>query len=59
MADNVDERLAEIKRVQADADDMAKLMNGRFVLDKSKLQAFTTNRGIERTHKESDDSLAT
>jgi hypothetical protein len=44
MADNPEERQDEIDRIKAAADDMARLMNRRFVLDQAKLQAFTPSR---------------
>jgi hypothetical protein len=41
VANNLNAKQAEIKRVEAAVKDMAKLMNGTFELDCSKLQAFT------------------
>ncbi len=41
MADDVDVRQAEIERVRAAVKDIAKLMNGSFELDESKLQALS------------------
>lgn len=34
------ERVEEVKRVRVTVDGVARLMNGRFVLDRSKLEAF-------------------
>jgi hypothetical protein len=43
MANNSDAKQAEIERIEAAVKDMAKLMNGRFELDHSKLQAFSAH----------------
>lgn len=48
MTDDPEERQEEIKRIEAAANAMAKLMNGRFVLDRAKLQAFAPHRNKER-----------
>jgi hypothetical protein len=57
VADNLEVRQAEIERVRVAADDMAKLMNGRFELDQTKLQAFATGQAKERWPHGSDGTL--
>jgi hypothetical protein len=48
MSDKVEARQAEIDRVRSAVDGMAKLMNGRFELDESKIQAFAANQKTEQ-----------
>jgi hypothetical protein len=43
MMNDPDAKQAEIKRIEAAVKDMAKLMNGSFELDRSKLQAFSAD----------------
>jgi len=55
MSDNESERQAEIERIRAAADEMAGLMNCRFVLDDSKVKAFSGSLGASLARDEQSD----
>ncbi len=44
MDDEMDSRQAEIDRVKAAVNDVARLMNGKFEIDEGKIRAFAAGR---------------